>query len=187
MSDANGAKKNPANFSRLTTLQRRAIASSGGRAAHANGCAHRFTSEQARAAGKLGGSTISSNRRHMAEIGAKGGKGKKGYRLYSAEERAAVRELSKRYVETLTRQRNLKHLSRLIGVSEKYLERVQTGIDTPGKTLASLLWLLSEHPEQLAQLEWQWAIFKSGPPTPNEQNQSDSPGTMEPPDQRWQP
>lgn len=187
MSDANRAAKNPANFSRLTIEQRRAIASAGGRAAHANGRAHRFTSEEASTAGKRGGSTVSSNRQHMAEIGAKGGLGKKGYRLYSAEERAAVRERSKRYIETLTRQRNLKHLSKLIGVSEKYLERVQTGINTPGKTLASLLWLLSEHPEQLAQLEWQWAIFKSGPPTPNEQNQSDSPGTMEPPDQRWQP
>ena len=187
MSDANRAAKNPANFSRLTIEQRRAIASAGGRAAHANGRAHRFTSEEARVAGKRGGSTVSSDRQHMAEIGAKGGRGKMGYRLYSTEERTAVRELSKRYIETLTRQRNLKHLSRLIGVSEKYLERVQTGIDTPGKTLASLLWLLSEHPEQLAQLEWQWAVFKSGPATPNEQNQSDSLGTMEPPDQKWQP
>ena len=58
MSDANRAAKNPANFSRLTIEQRRAIASAGGRAAHANGRAHRFTSEEARAAGKRGGSTV---------------------------------------------------------------------------------------------------------------------------------
>lgn len=32
-----------------------AIASKGGRAAHAQGTAHRFTTEEARAAGKLGG------------------------------------------------------------------------------------------------------------------------------------
>ena len=58
MSDANRAAKNPANFSRLTIEQRRVIASAGGRAAHANGRAHRFTSEEARSAGKRGGSIV---------------------------------------------------------------------------------------------------------------------------------
>ncbi|MND08756.1 Stress-induced bacterial acidophilic repeat motif protein [compost metagenome] len=53
--------------------QQRAIASKGGKAAHAKGTAHEFTSEEARAAGKKGGEAVSENRQHMSEIGRKGG------------------------------------------------------------------------------------------------------------------
>ena len=53
-------------------LQRR-IASQGGRAAHQQGTAHEFTTEEARAAGKKGGEAVSQNREHMAAIGRKGG------------------------------------------------------------------------------------------------------------------
>jgi general stress protein YciG len=53
-------------------LQRR-IASQGGRAAHEQGTAHEFTSEEARLAGKKGGEAVSQNREHMAAIGRKGG------------------------------------------------------------------------------------------------------------------
>ncbi|MBC7740927.1 MAG: stress-induced protein [Bdellovibrionaceae bacterium] len=53
-------------------LQRR-IASQGGRAAHQQGTAHEFTSEEARLAGKKGGEAVSQNREHMAAIGRKGG------------------------------------------------------------------------------------------------------------------
>ena len=58
----------------------RELARSGGVAAHAYGLAHRFTSEQAREAGKKGGAKTASNREHMAEIGRKGGFAKRGYR-----------------------------------------------------------------------------------------------------------
>lgn len=43
-------------FAVMTPEQRRAIASRGGRAAHEKGTAHTWTSEEARAAGKKGGS-----------------------------------------------------------------------------------------------------------------------------------
>ncbi len=49
------------------------IARKGGKAAHANGKAHQFTSEQAREAGKKGGMSISQDREHMARIGRLGG------------------------------------------------------------------------------------------------------------------
>jgi general stress protein YciG len=52
----------------------RAIASKGGRAAHARGTAHEFTSEEAAEAGRKGGRAVSRDRRHMAEIGRRGGK-----------------------------------------------------------------------------------------------------------------
>lgn len=69
------------------------ICSKGGKAAHASGNAHEFTSEEAREAGALGGKavlakrgseyyaeigrkggiSVSQNREHMQEIGRKGG------------------------------------------------------------------------------------------------------------------
>jgi general stress protein YciG len=57
----------------MTAAKQREIASEGGRAAHKQGTAHEFTSAEARAAGRKGGQRVSRNRRHMAEIGRKGG------------------------------------------------------------------------------------------------------------------
>ncbi len=45
----------------------------GGTAAHERGRAHEFTSEEARAAGRLGGIAVSRDREYMARIGRKGG------------------------------------------------------------------------------------------------------------------
>ena len=53
--------------------QQRQIASQGGKAAHAIGVAHEFSSEEAREAGKKGGARVSQDRAHMAMIGRKGG------------------------------------------------------------------------------------------------------------------
>ena len=58
----------------------RYVCSQGGRTAHALGRAHRFTTEKASQAGKKGGATVSADRSHMAEIGSRGGKAKKGFR-----------------------------------------------------------------------------------------------------------
>jgi general stress protein YciG len=52
------------------------IASKGGQAAHQQGVAHEFNSEEAREAGRKGGETVSQNREHMAAIGKKGGESK---------------------------------------------------------------------------------------------------------------
>jgi hypothetical protein len=53
--------------------KQREIASKGGHAAHEKGTAHEFTPEEARAAGRKGGETVSKDRAHMAKIGRKGG------------------------------------------------------------------------------------------------------------------
>ncbi len=53
--------------------KQREIASKGGQAAHQKGTAHEFNSEEARAAGRKGGETVSANRAHMSAIGRKGG------------------------------------------------------------------------------------------------------------------
>jgi general stress protein YciG len=61
-------------FAAMDKDAQRAIASKGGRAAHARGTAHEFTSQEAAEAGRKGGRSVSRDRGHMAEIGRKGGK-----------------------------------------------------------------------------------------------------------------
>jgi len=53
--------------------KQREIARKGGKAAHAKGTAHEFSSEEARLAGKKGGASVSRNRGHMSTIGREGG------------------------------------------------------------------------------------------------------------------
>lgn len=53
------------------------IASQGGKAAHALGKAHVWTSEEAAAAGRKGGASVSKDREWMSTIGAKGGASRK--------------------------------------------------------------------------------------------------------------
>ena len=60
-------------FAAMDPEKQAAIASVGGKAAHAHGRAHEFTSAEARSAGRIGGDKVSANRAHMAEIGRKGG------------------------------------------------------------------------------------------------------------------
>lgn len=60
-------------FASMDPSKQREIASKGGRAAHAKGTAHEFTSEEARVAGRKGGEAVSRDRAHMAAIGREGG------------------------------------------------------------------------------------------------------------------
>lgn len=60
-------------FASMDPEKQREIARKGGRAAHAKGTAHEFTSDEARSAGRKGGEAVSRNRAHMAEIGRRGG------------------------------------------------------------------------------------------------------------------
>jgi hypothetical protein len=53
--------------------RQREIASKGGRAAHRKGTAHQWTAQEAREAGKKGGTVVSQDREHMAMIGRAGG------------------------------------------------------------------------------------------------------------------
>ena len=51
----------------------RSLSIAGGKAAHALGKAHEFTSAEATEAGRRGGLKTSQNRKDMSEIGKKGG------------------------------------------------------------------------------------------------------------------
>jgi general stress protein YciG len=65
-------------FASMDPERQREIASEGGKAAHEQGTAHEFDSEEAREAGRKGGEAVSRNREHMAEIGRKGGQSSGG-------------------------------------------------------------------------------------------------------------
>lgn len=56
-------------FAALSEEKRRSISSMGGKAAHAKGTAHEFTTDEARTAGSKGGKAVSRNRAHMSKIG----------------------------------------------------------------------------------------------------------------------
>ena len=60
-------------FASMDETKQREIASRGGRTAHAQGTAHKFSSEEAREAGRKGGKAVSGDRSHMARIGRRGG------------------------------------------------------------------------------------------------------------------
>lgn len=60
-------------FASMDPSKQREIASKGGKAAHAKGTAHEFTSEEARVAGRKGGEAVSRDRAHMSAIGREGG------------------------------------------------------------------------------------------------------------------
>src|SRR5260221_14725072 len=56
----------------MDSSKQREIESKGGRAAHAKGAAHEFTSDEARVAGRKGGEADSRDRAHMSAIGREG-------------------------------------------------------------------------------------------------------------------
>jgi general stress protein YciG len=57
----------------MDRAKQREIAQRGGRAAHQKGTAHEFTPEEAQAAGRKGGVSVSKDREHMSRIGRAGG------------------------------------------------------------------------------------------------------------------
>ncbi|KAF1016884.1 MAG: hypothetical protein GAK31_00143 [Stenotrophomonas maltophilia] len=73
MSQTPSAPRQQRGFARMDAQQQRQIAAKGGRAAHASGNAHEFTSSEARDAGRKGGIAVSQDRQHMARIGREGG------------------------------------------------------------------------------------------------------------------
>lgn len=77
-------------FASMDRSKQREIASKGGRAAHAKGTAHEFTSEEARVAGRKGGEAVSRDREHMSAIGREGGHSRgRSRQLQSTEQNPA--------------------------------------------------------------------------------------------------
>ena len=66
-------QKSKRGFASMSPEKQKEIASRGGKAAHAKGTAHEFTSDEAREAGRKGGLVVSRDREHMVAIGREGG------------------------------------------------------------------------------------------------------------------
>lgn len=80
-------------FASMDPEKQKEIARKGGRAAHAKGTAHEFTSDEARSAGRKGGEAVSRNRQHMAEIGRRGGERRGAKRAAQKEQPVADRTI----------------------------------------------------------------------------------------------
>ncbi|MGZ3838280.1 MAG: KGG domain-containing protein [Flavisolibacter sp.] len=68
-----GNRSSNRGFAAMDPGKQKEIASEGGRAAHRQGVAHEWSSDEAREAGRKGGQIVSRNREHMSEIGRRGG------------------------------------------------------------------------------------------------------------------
>jgi len=90
-SESQGARKSNRGFAAMSPERQKAIASEGGRAAHRQGVAHEWSSNEARQAGRKGGQAVSQNREHMSEIGRKGGQ-RSGNRRSTNERNEGSRE-----------------------------------------------------------------------------------------------
>lgn len=93
-----GNGKSRRGFASMDSSRQREIASKGGRAAHAKGTAHEWTSDEARVAGRKGGETVSRDRAHIAAIGREGGEARgqsaRLARMRQESGRASDREVS---------------------------------------------------------------------------------------------
>jgi uncharacterized protein len=78
-------KAKPRGVAAMSEERRREVASMGGKAAHAASKAHRFTSEEAREAGRKGGQKLSQDREQMRAIGRRGGAAVSADREHMAE------------------------------------------------------------------------------------------------------
>ena len=77
---SSNGRKSSRGFAAMSPEKQKQIASEGGRAAHKQGVAHEWNSDEARRAGKKGGQMVSQNREHMSEIGRRGGQRSGGRR-----------------------------------------------------------------------------------------------------------
>lgn len=77
---SNGRGASNRGFAAMSPERQKQIASEGGRAAHKQGVAHEWNSDEARKAGRKGGQIVSQNREHMSEIGRRGGQSSGGRR-----------------------------------------------------------------------------------------------------------
>lgn len=78
--ESSGGRRSSRGFAAMSSEKQKQIASEGGRAAHKQGVAHEWNSDEARKAGRKGGQIVSQNREHMSEIGRRGGQRSGGRR-----------------------------------------------------------------------------------------------------------
>jgi general stress protein YciG len=100
-----GSGKSKRGFASMDAARQREIASKGGRAAHAKGTAHEWSSDEARVAGRKGGEVVSRDRAHMAAIGREGGesRGSRGKGGAAKGRREGARNENEQYTDRESR------------------------------------------------------------------------------------
>ena len=108
-------------FAALSPERQRELASQGGKAAHAMGRAHKFTPEEARAAGKKGGARVAAIPGHMAAIGRLGG-------ATQANIPGRMAELGKKGGEVVSRNaQHMREIGRVGGAVTTAQRKVRSG------------------------------------------------------------
>jgi general stress protein YciG len=79
----------PRGFAALSPEKKRELARLGGKAAHAQGTAHEFSSTEARIAGRRGGEVVARDREYMSRIGRAGARKSAEVRRRRPEQPAA--------------------------------------------------------------------------------------------------
>ncbi len=121
-------------FASMDRSKQREIASKGGRAAHAKGTAHEFTSDEARIAGRKGGEAVSQDRQHMSTIGREGGHSR-GARVRATESNISAptmpRSSDQSFERPLTSERS--DLEPPVRETDRpgYRAQERTGVPTP--------------------------------------------------------
>ena len=135
-------------FAALDGAKRREIASKGGRAAHEKGTAHEFTTEEASAAGKIGGKIISQNRGYMAAIGRKGGKARKSQKEGNMKDYAKIIQLKQENTK-LTQE----EIAKQVDASQSTISRALRGVSHAhagtaknSSVIAAVLKIMHENP-----------------------------------------
>lgn len=125
----------------MDQARQREIASKGGRAAHAKGTAHVWSTEEARVAGRKGGEAVSQDRSHMSTIGKEGGESRslalRAARMRRAQEQAAARAAAGSPMDRevmLGNGQSMRPTDRLVGrtvehVRERTLERLGHSVE----------------------------------------------------------
>ena len=152
-------------FKAMDPEAQRNIASQGGTASHKYGVAHRFSSEEAQRAGRVGGAVVAADRGRMADIGRRGARSSSTRaqivrtQKLTPEDRIAV-EWATAMLSKIE-SKNRRALADLLGLSEDHLGRITKGALVPAKPLLALFHVLSVRPELRQALEAFWTDYEA--------------------------
>jgi uncharacterized protein len=124
------AGKSRRGFASMDPSRQREIASKGGRAAHAKGTAHEWSSDEARVAGQKGGVAVSRDRAHMAAIGREGGESRSRASRAARETQGPGMGIDREMARPVTRELSASSAPSGLGGSSLGSPNLQSGIQS---------------------------------------------------------
>ena len=152
-------------FKAMDPEAQRKVASQGGKIAHKFGLAHTFSPEEAKEAGRLGGSVVAADRGHMSDIAKRGARSRHTRaqivrtQKHTPEDRIAVEWATDMLAKIAAKNRRA--LADLLGLSEDHLGRITKGALVPARPLLALFHVLSVRPELRQALEAFWSDYEA--------------------------